>query len=201
MTLPPTRPDFAIIAQWVRPQTRVLDLGCGDGTLLHHLAEEKNVNGYGLEFDDAHIVQCIDNGVNVIQMNLDQGLQEFDDDSFESVILSLTLPAMRHPERLLRDMLRVGREGIVTFPNFAHWRARIDLGLRGRMPVTESLPHRWYDTPNIHLCTLNDFEDLCRRVDIRILERRLLARGREYGPALRTLPNLFTETALYRFSR
>jgi len=201
VTLPASRPDYAIIAEWIRPRTRVLDLGCGDGTLLSHLALVKNVNGYGLEYDDIHIVQCIDNGVNVIQMNLDQGLKEFDDDSFEWVILSLTLPAMRRPELLLQEMLRVGREGIVTFPNFAHWRARIDIALRGRMPVTGALPHRWFDTPNIHLCTLLDFESLCDRLGIRILERRLLARGREHGPALRMLPNLLAETALYRFSR
>ncbi len=152
------RPDFAIIAEWIRPGSRVLDLGCGDGTLMKHLAQHKNVGGYGLELDDIYIPACLRNGINVIQTDLDRGLAEFDDDSFDCVVLSLTLQAMHYPAQLLREMLRVGTIGIVTFPNFGHWHVRYHIGLRGRMPINTALPNQWYDTPNIHLCTLQDFE-------------------------------------------
>ena len=163
------RPDYAIIADWIRPGSRVLDLGCGDGTLLGYLAREKQVAGYGIEIDDHHIPECIRAGINVIQMDLDEGLSEFDDDSFDYVVLSLTLQAMRFPDRILKEMMRVGAEGIVTFPNFGHWLARLQLGFGGRMPNTRALPSEWYDTPNIHLCTLQDFEALCRKLDIHVL--------------------------------
>ncbi len=200
MTQTPIRPDFAIIADWIRPQSRVLDLGCGDGTLLGHLANTKQVSGYGIEIDDHHIPECIRAGINVIQMNLDEGLSEFDDDSFDYIVLSLTLQAVRYPDRLLSEMLRVGTTGIVTFPNFGHWRARFDL-LRGHMPVTRSLPHKWYDTPNLHLCTLQDFEGLCETLDIHIEARRAVDHVHQSSLGLRLLPNLLGEIALYRFGR
>lgn len=201
MTLLADRPDLSIIAEWIRPGTRVLDLGCGDGELLGHLARHKQVSGYGVEIDDEHIPECIRNGVNVIQMNLDQGLSEFDDDSFDYVVLSLTLQAMRYPRRLLEEMLRVGREGIVTFPNFGHWSARVQLALRGRMPVTRALPAEWYDTPNIHLCTIRDFEDLCAQMGIHVLEKRAVDHRHKTSLGLRLLPNLLGEIAMYRFRR
>jgi len=195
------RPDYATIAEWIAPGSRVLDLGCGDGTLMRYLREEKNVSGYGLEIDDIFIPPCIANGVNVIQTDLDQGLAEFDDDSFDFVVLSLTLQAMHYPNRLLLEMLRVGTVGIVTFPNFGHWMARFQIGLRGSMPVSRALPNQWYDTPNIHLCTLNDFEALCRKHNIRILERRAVDHAHKTSLGLRLLPNLLGEIALYRFTR
>ncbi len=201
MTRLAERPDLSIIAEWIAPRTRVLDLGCGDGELLQHLARRKQVSGYGIEIDDEHIPECIRAGVNVIQMDLDAGLSEFDDDSFDYVVLSLTLQAMRYPRRLLEEMLRVGRQGIVTFPNFGHWSARVQLALRGRMPVTRALPSTWYDTPNIHLCTLKDFESLCREMGIHVLEKRAVDHRHKSGLGLRLLPNLLGEIALYRFRR
>ncbi|MDH3692832.1 MAG: methionine biosynthesis protein MetW [Gammaproteobacteria bacterium] len=190
------RLDFTVIAEWVQSNSRVLDLGCGDGALLRFLADTKAVSGYGIEIDDKHIAQCIANRVNVIQVDLDHGLTEFDDQSFDYVILSLTLQAARHPEILLQEMLRVGRSGILTFPNFAHWRARLQLGIQGKMPVTQALPNPWHSTPNIHLCTLNDFEALCRRLGVRILEREIVDADRK--STIPFWPNLFGEIALYR---
>jgi methionine biosynthesis protein MetW len=198
---PVVRPDYAIIAEWIRPRSRVLDLGCGDGALLRYLAEQRQTTGYGLELDDKYLPQCIRNGINVIQTDLDQGLAEFDDDSFDYVLLSLTLQAMHFPARLLDEMLRVGTRGIVTFPNFGHWRARIQLGLFGTMPISRTLPHQWYDTPNIHLCTLRDFEALCRDRNIDILDRRAVDHSHRSSLGLRLWPNLLGEIALYQFTR
>ncbi len=195
------RPDLAIIAEWIPPHSRVLDLGCGDGTLMDYLAREKAVSGYGLELDDLYIPVCIRKGVNVIQSDLDQGLSEFDDHSFDYVILSLTLQAMRYPDRLLREMMRVGTVGIVTFPNFGHWFARFQLGVLGRMPLTPALPNEWYNTPNIHLCTLGDFERLCRKLGIHVLERHAVDHGHKTSLGLRLFPRLLGEIALYRFQR
>ncbi len=197
----PSRVDFRIIADWIRPQSRVLDLGCGDGTLLDDLARSKGASGYGLEIDDGLVTACIKRGVNVIQTDLDAGLSEFDEGSFDFVILSLTLQAVKYPDRLLREMLRVGTEGIVTFPNFGHWRTRWQLGLLGRMPVSRALPHEWYNTPNIHLCTLRDFAALCRREGIQVLESQVVDHAHRPRFGLRLFPNLLGEIALYRFRR
>ncbi len=188
------RADFAAIAQWVKPDARVLDLGCGDGALFNYLARERNISGYGVEIDDTNVLACVKNGVNVVQRNLERGLSEFDDQSFDYVILSQTLQAMRNGERIIREMLRVGREGIVTFPNFGYWRNRMQV-LRGRMPVSENLPYQWFNTPNIHLCTLHDFERFCSERNIRILERKVLTDGAPVGVA----PNLLGALAIYHF--
>lgn len=196
-----TRPDFAIIADWIEPGSRVLDLGCGDGTLLSHLNANKNVNGYGIEIDDDDITQSIRAGINVIHMDLNEGLSEFDEDSFDYVVLSLTLQAMRRPDLLLKEMMRVGSEGIVTFPNFGNWSARLQLAFAGKMPMTKTLPNEWYDTPNIHLCTIKDFERLCEKLGFEILERRAVDRVHKSGIGFRLLPNLFGQIALYRFRR
>jgi methionine biosynthesis protein MetW len=191
-----TRPDFAAIARWIPEGASVLDLGCGDGSLLRYLAETRKVRGYGVEIDDQNIVACIKNGVNVIQSNLESGLSGFEDHAFDYVVLSQTLQATRHTEPLVREMLRVGREGIVSFPNFGYWKARLNV-LRGQMPVSDVLPYQWYDTPNVHLCTLDDFEMFCEKYQISILERRVMTEGNEIG----LLPNLFGATAMYRFKR
>lgn len=188
------RADFAAIAHWVKPAARVLDLGCGDGALFKYLKRERDITGYGVEIDDANVLACVKNGINVVQRNLERGLREFDDQSFDYVILSQTLQAMRNGERLIQEMLRVGREGIVTFPNFGYWRNRLQI-LGGRMPLSENLPYQWFDTPNIHLCTIDDFEHFCRERSIRILERKVLTGGAAVG----FMPNLLGALAIYHF--
>jgi len=190
------RPDFAAIAQWVAPGARVLDLGCGDGALLRYLWEARQAPGYGVEIDSAEVVACVKNDVNVLQMNLEDGLSVFRDRSFDYVLLSETLQTIHRTEQLMREMLRVGREVIVSFPNFGHWQSRLQL-LLGRMPVSEELPYAWYETPNVHLCTLTDFEDLCRRLGTRIEERLVL----QAGQPVSLLPNLFGSLAAYRCTR
>src|SRR3990172_2423518 len=183
--LPAARPAFAAIAAWIPQGASVLDLGCGDGSLLRYLKETRHVRGYGVEISDENIVACIRNDVNVIQGDLESGLSGFESNAFDYVLLSQTLQATRHTEALVQEMLRVGREGIVSFPNFRHWKARLQV-LRGRMPVSDELPYQWYDTPNVHLCTLHDFENFCRRQNVAVLERRVMAGERETN----LLPNL-----------
>jgi len=190
------RPDFAAIAAWIAQGASVLDLGCGDGSLLRYLKDTRKVRGYGVEISDANIVACIRNGVNVIQGDLESGLSGFESNAFDFVLLSQTLQATRHTEPLVREMLRVGREGIVSFPNFGYWKNRMNV-LRGNMPVSEELPYQWYDTPNVHLCTLHDFEDFCRDLDVTVLERRVMTGSSE----VKLLPNLLGSTAVYRFQR
>ena len=191
-----SRPDFAAIAAWIPQGSSVLDLGCGDGSLLRHLRETRGVRGYGVEISDANIAACIANDVNVIQNDLESGLDDFEDRSFDYVILSQTLQATRHTETLMNEMMRVGREGIVSFPNFGYWRNRLQV-LFGNMPISDELPYQWYDTPNVHLCTLNDFEILCAHLQIRILDRHVINDGHN----VRILPNLRGTTAVYRFQR
>ena len=190
------RPDFAAIAEWIPRGASVLDLGCGDGSLLRYLKETRKVRGYGVEINDVDIVMCIANGVNVIQNDLESGLSDFEDGSFDFVILSQTLQATRHTEALVNEMLRVGREGIVSFPNFGYWKNRLNV-LLGHMPVSSELPYQWYDTPNVHLCTLHDFEMFCGRHRVEILERRVMTGAFE----MKLLPNLLGSTAVYRFQR
>ncbi|SFW33058.1 methionine biosynthesis protein MetW [Nitrosovibrio sp. Nv17] len=190
------RPDFAAIASWIRPGTKVLDLGCGDGSLLCFLRNMRQVHGYGVEIDDENILACFNNGVNVIQSDLEAGLQSFESDSFDYVVLSQTLQAVRHTKEIIREMLRVSREGIVSFPNFGYWKNRLQI-MAGRMPVSEALPYQWYDTPNIHNCTLGDFEAFCGQHSARILERRVMSGERQVA----FLPNLLGVLAVYRFER
>jgi methionine biosynthesis protein MetW len=190
------RPDFAAIAAWIPNGATVLDLGCGDGSLLRYLKETREVRGYGVEISDLGILSCIANGVNVIQNDLEYGLADFESNSFDYVMLSQTLQATRHTEPLIQEMLRVGREGIVSFPNFGYWKNRINV-LRGNMPVSRELPYQWYDTPNVHLCTLHDFEEFCSDHHVDVLERRVMTGQRE----VKILPNLLGSTAVYRFQR
>lgn len=187
------RADFETIAEWVQPGAKVLDLGCGDGSLLKYLKDARNTFGYGVEIADEKIQACVKNGVNAIQSDLESGLSTFESNSFDYVILSQTLQAMRHTEGIVKEMLRVGREAIVTFPNFGHWGHRLQV-LGGRMPVSRDLPYQWYDTPNIHLCTLKDFEAFCAEQEVRILERVVMHRG----TPIRALPNLLGSLAVYR---
>ena len=188
------RYEFELIASWIPEKARVLDLGCGDGVLLAGLSATHGVNGYGVEIDDAGVLASVRNGVNVIQMDMETGLSTFEDDAFDFVILSQTLQAMRNVELVMREMLRVGREGIVTFPNFGYWRHRLDI-LQGHMPVSKTLPYQWFDTPNIHLCTVKDFEDLCVKLGAEILDERVINAGRTVG----FLPNLMGSVGVFRF--
>ena len=190
------RADYATIGRWVADGARVLDLGCGDGALLQFLARERRAIGYGIEIDDAGVLASVRNGVNVLQSDLERGLNGFDDAAFDVVLLSQTLQAMRRIEAIVAEMLRVGREAIVTFPNFGHWSHRLQV-LRGRMPVSSSLPYQWYDTPNIHLCTVADFDAFLAERGHRVLDRVVLSGGRPVAFA----PNLMGELAIYRFRR
>lgn len=196
------RADLTLIEPWVRPGTHVLDLGCGDGTLLAHLQEKKNVQGYGIEIDEAQITRCIEKGVNVIQHNLDsKGLKSFADQQFDTVIMTQALQAVRQPDVMLEEMLRLGQQGIVTFPNFGYWRCRQYLLWHGKMPMSKTLPHTWYNTPNIHLCTFKDFEALCKKKGIKILNRTVVDSDFSQNRFAKMWPNLFAEFAVYRISR
>jgi homoserine O-acetyltransferase/O-succinyltransferase len=190
------RADYAAIGAWVPEGARVLDLGCGDGALLAYLAARRRASGYGIEIDDAGVLASVRNGTAVVQSDLERGLAGFEDAAFDVVILSQTLQAMRRIEAIVAEMLRVGREAIITFPNFGHWSHRLQI-LRGRMPVSSSLPYQWYDTPNIHLCTVADFEAFLRERSYRIVDRVVLAGGRPVSVA----PNLTGELAIYRFRK
>jgi len=189
------RADFAAIAESITPGASVLDLGCGDGTLLRYLKETRGTTGYGVEIADEGVLACVKNGVAVVQSDLERGLSGFDDDSFDYVVLSQTLQAMKNSEIIIREMLRVGREGIVTFPNFGYWKNRLEV-LRGRMPISDNLPYEWFNTPNVRLCTVADFEHFCARRDIRIVERKVLTNGR----AVNAMPNLLGALAVYHFA-
>lgn len=189
------RGDLARIAQWVRPNSRVLDLGCGDGALLAHLQQSKNVQGVGVEISDDRVLSCVQRGVHVIQQNLEDGLAMFDDQQFDTVVLSQTLQSMHHTEHILREMARVAREGIVSFPNFGYWPHGWSI-LRGRMPVTGQMPYDWYNTPNIHLCTLKDFERLANTLQFTILERATFNDQRE----VKLFAGWRSTLAAYRFT-
>ncbi len=184
------------IARLVPPGSRVLDLGCGDGALLDLLQRERGCTGYGVEWADANVLACVKRGVDVIQLNLDEGLAMFDDDSFDVVLQIDTLQHLRNTETMLVETARVGRVGVVAFPNFAHWPNRMAV-LRGRMPVTKRLPYQWYDTPNIRVGTFKDFEVLATKNRLSILDAFGLHEGRE----VRVMPNARASTAVFRFER
>lgn len=190
------RADLQLIADWVAPSSRVLDLGCGDGALLSWLNRNKAVRGYGVDFDVNNVVRCVQAGVNAIQGNLETGLAEFEDQRFDHVVLSQTIQAMHNTEQILVEMLRVGREAIVTFPNFGYWENRWQI-LQGHMPVSETIPYQWYNTPNIHWCMLGDFEALCAKNGIRVLERVVMNEAKR----IHFLPNLRGSLAFYRVAR
>jgi len=188
------RPDLAEIADWIAPGSRVLDLGCGDGALLDHLQHAKGCSGYGVEIDDAQVLACAHRGVDVIQQNIEAGLDMFAGSRFDVVVLSMAIQATKHTERVLREMSQVGLEGIVSFPNFGHWTHAMSI-LRGRMPMSREMPYQWYDTPNLHLSTPLDFEDLLDKLGLVVTRRGYMANGQP----IRFLPGLRCTQAIYRF--
>jgi len=190
------RRDLEIIAQLVPHGSRVLDLGCGDGELLEQLQARRGCTGYGIEIDDANVLASTQRGINVIQLNLEEGLALFDDASFDVVLQLDTLQHLRHTENMLRETARVGRMGIVSFPNFAHWPNRLHIAA-GRMPVTRALPYEWYDTPNLRVGTFADFDVLARRNGLRVLD----AFGLQEGRMVRRWPNLRASVAVFKFER
>lgn len=198
-----TRIDLLLVADMVEPGSRVLDVGCGDGSLLQILAERRGVDGRGIELSREGVNQCVARGLSVIQGDADTDLGAYPDDAFDYVILSQTLQATRHPRAVLEAMLRIGRRAIVSFPNFGHWKIRAQIAFQGRMPVTENLSYSWYDTPNIHFCTIRDFVALCREVDARI--DRAIALNPQGRPMQFNLPwavwNLFGEQAVFLLTR
>jgi methionine biosynthesis protein MetW len=184
------RYDFPIIANWVNSNSKVLDLGCGDGELLKYLKKERNITGYGIEKDPDNWLTSLKKGINVLQVDIEAGLPEFEDNSF--VILSKTIQSMHNTEEILDEMLRVGRQVIVTFPNFGYWRDRIQ-SIQGVMPKSKELPYSWFNTPNVHLCTIKDFDDLCKSNKYKIVDRLVLTDNK----SVRFFPNLFGALALY----
>ncbi|HYD61362.1 MAG TPA: methionine biosynthesis protein MetW [Noviherbaspirillum sp.] len=190
------RPDLAFIAHWVAQGTHVLDLGCGDGVMLEYLQSEKRCIGYGVEIDDNKIPVCINRGVSVIQQDLEAGLAMFTDNAFDTVLCLSALQMMKNVEGILADIARVGREAIVSFPNFAYWPHRVAL-LRGRMPVSKSLPYEWYDTPNVRCATIKDFEELANKVGLEVLECIALHEGKPVS----FLPNWRGSLAVFRLRK
>lgn len=193
--------DLNLAAEWIQAESRVLDLGCGDGSLLTHLRDHLNVAGLGVEIDDALIRECMEKGLSVIEHDLNSGLGSFRDNSFDLVVMAQALQTLRSPHLVIDEMLRVGRECIVTFPNFGYWRSRVYLGYKGRMPVSKFLPYTWYDTPNIHFCTVRDFEDLCKSKGIKVLHRTVVNAADRESFVASKLPNLFGVTAVYHISK
>ena len=195
------RVDLTQIQRWIPKQSKVLDLGCGDGEFLAQLRDSHSTHGLGLEIDPDNISRALSRGIDVVEQDMDSGLGNFPDHSFDVVVMAHALQVLHYPDKVLDEMLRIGRRGIVTFPNFAHWRCRLHLGTRGRMPVSKFLPHNWYDTPNIHFCTVRDFEALCAQKDIIIQQREMVGDGVISNALARLRPNLFATTAIYHISR
>ncbi len=190
------RPDLAFIAHWVPKNAHVLDVGCGDGVMLEYLQSDKGCSGYGIEIADDKVLASTKRGINVIQQDMEKGLAVFNDNAFDTVLCLSSLQMMKHVEDLLRDIVRVGAEAIVSFPNFAYWPHRMAL-LKGRMPVSKSLPYEWYDTPNLRCATIKDFEQLANQVGLEVLECVALAEGKPVS----LLPNLRGSLAVFRLKK
>jgi methionine biosynthesis protein MetW len=199
--MPGTRIDYSVILELVPQGAKVLDLGCGDGTLLAGLVQAKRVIGRGIEISEEGVHACIAKGLTVLQGDIDEGLRDYPDRSFDFVILNQTLQAVKKPDVVLSEILRVGEKGVVGLPNFAFWRMRLDLMFNGRMPKTDFLPYDWYDTPNIHFCSVLDFDEYCRKKNVTV-ERRIYLSTDRGGRVLKGVrPNLFAESAVYLLSR
>ena len=188
-----SRYDFPIIENWAHQNSKVLDLGCGDGSLLNYLKEKKDIKGFGIEKNKDNWLLSLKNNIDVIQMDLEAGLAGFETNSFDLVILSRTIQSMNHIEEIIHEMMRVGKEVIITFPNFGYWKNRFQI-MQGNMPVSDELPYKWFETPNIHLCTIQDFDNLCRENKIKV-EQRLILTDKK---SVNFYPNLFGALALYK---
>lgn len=194
------RTDLKIIQDWINADSRILDLACGDGALMTALRKNNNTSGYGMEISRADINACLTKGLNVIHRDIELGLSIFGDQSFDYVLTTHSIQTLKNPAHILEEMVRVGCRGIVSFPNMGYWRARAHIAFRGCMPVTNSLPYQWYDTPNTHLCTLRDFENLCETLEIEILRSAAVSNTSDKKLSSSIMPNLFSETALYEIS-
>lgn len=195
------RADLLLIQDWIAPGSRVLDLGCGDGAFLAHLNRTRQISGCGLEIDADKIQLCLEAGVNVLEQDMEKGLGNFEDDSFDTVILAQTLQALHQPREIVREMLRVGKYCILTFPNFAYWRHRFFLLGKGRMPKSKTLPYEWYNTPNLHHCTINDFDRMCAHENIKVLHRTVVDDQNRSTLGMKMKPNLFGINAIYHITR
>ena len=190
-----------VIESWVASGSRILDLGCGDGSILEALQLNKLVKGYGIEIDKRNIQSCLEKGLAVIEQNIDEGLSNFQDKSFDTVLVSQTIQVLKNPKQALDEITRIGHQSIIVIPNFGHWRARLTVFLGGKMPVTESLPEKWYETPNIHLCTVTDFENLCSELGIVVEERKILNSEGKVNTKFTGFSNLLSSSVIYRLSR
>ena len=190
-----------VIKNWIDSGSKVLDLGCGNGEILNILSKELEATVLGVEINQNDINQCIQSGLNVIQQNIDEGLNNFGDESFDMVIMSQTIQVLKQPKQALEEVTRIGSRSIVTIPNFGYWSTRLSLLFSGKMPVTGSLPNNWYNTPNIHLCTIKDFEILCEQIGINILEKRFFNSNGGESVLAKVLPNIFAATAMYKISK
>lgn len=195
------KPNHAIVAKMVEENSSVLDLGCGDGALLQELVKNKNVNGLGIEIDQNLVIKALEKGLQIIQGNIDEGLCDFDENQWDYVILNQTLQSTVHPEYVVEEMLKVGKKVIVSFPNFAYWRVRFYLFFRGKMPMSDFLPFEWYNTPNIHLLTINDFFEFCQKRNITIEKAIYCTKGKAKKSIFKSIANFFSEEAIFLISR
>ncbi len=186
------------LKDWISEDSKVLDLGCGDGSLLDDLKKDKSVSGLGIEIDAGKIKSCLEKGISVIEQDIDNGLENFGNQTFDFVVMSQSIQALKRPELALEEIVRVGKECIVSIPNFANIKCRLQLFFKGQMPVSDALPHDWFSTPNLHLCSLEDFEELCKKCKISIIERKLSKTNGEESFVMKLFPNLFSEVALYK---